>query len=182
MLAAPTAGDGPPQLFSMTATRPLVPLLSLLLLLSVSACSKSSEDQPTTAAHGHSHAHTHTPPHGGTAVVLGDEAYHVEFVRDPASGSLAAYLLDAHMENFIRTDVPVFEVTATVDGESRSLVFRAVANAATGETIGDTSQFEAQADWLKTKGSFEATLKSLPIRGQAFDNVAFHFPAGNSGH
>lgn len=155
-------------------------LTAALLLFSAAACSKSHEHSPTAAAHAHSHAHT--APHGGTAVVLGDEAYHLEFVRDAGTGTLTAYILDAHMENFIRTDVPVFEVTAIIDGEPRSLVFRAVANAATGETIGDTSQFEAQADWLKTNASFDATLKSLPIRGQAFETVAFNFPAGNPSH
>ena len=44
---------------------------------------------------------------------------------------------------------------------------------------GDTALFEAQADWLKTTGNFDATLKSLPIRGTTFTDVKFNFPKGN---
>ena len=39
--------------------------------------------------------HEHHAPHGGTPVVLGDEAYHLELVRDPAKGKLQAFVLDA---------------------------------------------------------------------------------------
>lgn len=153
-------------------------LLVLSLVLGAGACSKSTEHTAATA----SHAHDHTPPHGGIAVVLGNETYHLEFVHEPAAGTLTAYILDAHMENFIRTDAPSFNVIANVDGERRPLTFRAVASSATGETIGDTSQFEAQADWLKTSVSFEATLESLTIRGTSFENVPFSVATANHSH
>ena len=110
---------------------------------------------------------------------MGEESYHLELVLNPAAGVLTAYVLDGHMENFIRTNVTSFEAIARVAGEARTLTFSAVANAATGETVGDTSQFEAQADWLKTATRFDGTLKSLTIRGTAFNEVAFRFPEGN---
>ena len=138
-------------------------------------CSRSDNHAAASAAH----AHEHNPPHGGTAVVLGDENYHLELVHNPAAGVLTAYVLDGHMENFIRTNVTSFEAVARVAGEARTLTFRAVANAATGETVGDTSQFEAQADWLKTATRFDGTLKNLTVRGTAFNDVAFRFPERN---
>jgi hypothetical protein len=109
-------------------------------------------------------------------VVLGDETYHLEFVHHPESGTLTAYILDAHMENFVRTNAASFEVIAQVGNETRPLTFRATANTATGETVGDTAQFDAQADWLKSTSHFEASLKSLQIRGRTFSDVKFTLP------
>jgi len=131
------------------------------------------------AAAGVPHKHEHKPPHGGTPVVLGEEVYHVELVADAAAGKLQAFVFDGELENFIRSSVPSFEVTATVDGTLRTLVFTAVPNPATGETVGDTSLFEASADWLKTTKEFDATLKSITIRGTTFADVKFNFPKGN---
>ena len=128
---------------------------------------------------GQPHKHEHHPPHGGTPVVLGDEAYHIELVLDASAGTLQAYVLDGEMENFIRSTVPSIEIVATVGGAQRTLVLAAVANPATGETVGDTSLFEAQADWLKTTPEFDGVLKSVTIRGTTFTDVKFNFPRGN---
>jgi len=54
-----------------------------------------------------------------------------------------------------------------------------VANAATGETVGDTALFEAQAEWLKTNASFDAAINELQVRGNTYANVRFNFPKGN---
>lgn len=149
-------------------------ILSIFLLAGLTACTKNN---PTSA--DLPHKHEHHPPHGGTPVVLGEEIYHLELVRDAPGGRLDLYALDGEMENFIRVSAPSFEVIATVGGEKRSLVFRAVASPATGETVGDTSHFEAQADWLKTTPSFDAVLPAINVRGTAFANIAFNFPKGN---
>src|SRR6185503_1476227 len=96
-----------------------------------------------------------TAPHGGTLVELGEHAYSLELVRDPATGSLSIFILDAHAENFVRIKAATLELVATVGREQRVLSLRAVANSATGETVGDTSQFDGQADWLKTTPTFQ---------------------------
>jgi hypothetical protein len=155
-------------------------LFAVAVLFTAAACSKQQDSSATTTAHHHHHEHT--APHGGTAVALGDEAYHLEFVRDPAAGTLTAYVLDGHMEEFIRIDAASFNVAASVNGASHLLTFRAVANSATGETVGNTSQFEAQADWLKSTSVFDAVLENLTIRGTTFTGVSFNFPAGNDPH
>ncbi|HEY8995109.1 MAG TPA: hypothetical protein VIM71_10640 [Lacunisphaera sp.] len=138
-------------------------------------CGKPEPTKPTAAAH----QHEHHAPHGGTPVVLGEEAYHLELVLVADEGKLQAFVLDGEMENFIRCPAPSFEVIAMVAGEKRPLTFTAVADTATGEKVGDTALFEAQADWLKTTKQFDAVLTSLTIKGTEFANVPFNFPAGN---
>jgi len=118
-------------------------------------------------------------PHGGTPVVLGDGDYHVEFVREAETGTLSAYVLDDEMEDFIRSSSPSITIIASIGGEKRTLVLEAVPNTATGETVGNTSLFEAQADWLKTTGNFDAVLHGISINGTAFADTPFNFPAGN---
>jgi hypothetical protein len=146
-------------------------------LLAFTGCSK--QPAPSTAAAPAAHRHEHKAPHDGTPVVLGNEAYHLELVRDAAAGKLTAYVLDGEMEEFIRVKPATFEVVATVAGAKQTLTFQAVANAATGETIGNSSQFEASAEWLKTTATFDATLTAIEIKGTPFAAVAFNFPKGN---
>ena len=123
--------------------------------------------------------HKAQPPHGGTVVALG-ENYNFEFVLDAARGTLSAYVLDDEMEEFVRSNMPSFEVTAKVGGAEQTLVFKPVANPATGETVGDTALFIAHADWLKTTKTFDAVVKSVTLDGTTFTNVAFNFPKGNN--
>lgn len=138
---------------------------------------------PTTGAsdagHQHAHSHEHHAPHGGTPVVLGDEAFHLEFVRDGTAGKMAAYVLDGELENFVRIPARDFAVVATISGAPQTLTFRAVPNPATGETVGDTSLFETHADWLKTTPEFDAVISSITVRGSTFRDVKFNFPKGN---
>jgi hypothetical protein len=129
--------------------------------------------------HGSGHGHEHTPPHGGTPVILGNEDYHLEFVHDPAAGQMHAYILDGHMDRFIRIPAESFEVQAQLPDREESLVFRPVANTATGETVGDTAQFTAEAEWLKGGAEFDAVLKTITIRGKEYSAVKFNFPKGH---
>ena len=140
----------------------LGPAIFLSALALFAGCSKA----PT--ASDHTHLHVDHPPHGGTAVVLGDEDYHIELVLDSATGTLQAYVLDGEMEDFIRSAVPSIEIAATARGTTRTLVLAAVANPATGETVGDTSLFEGRAPWLRSVGSFEGNLEAIVIRGTKF--------------
>jgi hypothetical protein len=142
-------------------------VLGLVSILAFSACGRKAAD-------GHSHgAHAHKAPHGGTLVELGDHAYNLELVRDSAAGKLTVYVLDGHAENFVRLKVPAIELVAMPGGKFTPVSLKAVANAATGETVGDTSQFEAQADWLKTAGDFSGIV-TVEIRGTKFEQVAYH--------
>lgn len=153
--------------------------LGAALPLLVWSCGKSApvHDHASAAAAGAGHGHEHHAPHGGTPVVLGDEAYHLELVADAGRGVLQAFVLDGHMENFIRCNAASFEIIATAAGEKRPLLFLPVGDPATGEKPGDTSLFEARADWLKTTPRFDGVLTQLVIRGTTFGGVNFTFPA-----
>ena len=155
-------------------------LLLSTALLFTGACGRHDHDHGT--AETSAHRHEHHAPHGGTPVVLGEDAYHLELVLDADRGALRAYVLDGHMEDFIRCAAPSFEIVGLVGAESRSLVFEPVGDPATGEKPGDTACFEAKADWLRTAKEFDAVLTSLTIRGSTFDAVAFRFPEGNEAH
>ncbi len=144
-------------------------------MLWAAGCAKSN----SPAAAAPVAKHEHHAPHGGTPVVLGDEAYHLELARDADAGKLTAYVLDGEMEEFIRAKPATFEIVATVGGTKQTLTFRAIANAATGETVGNTSQFEASADWLKTTATFDGVVTAIEIKGTTFTAVAFNFPKGN---
>lgn len=134
------------------------------------ACGKKSG-----TAEGHAHAHAHTAPHGGTLVELGEHAYNLELLRDRASGKLTAWILDGHAENPVRIKAPSIALIAMPGGKYTPLPLQAVANPITGETVGDTSQFEAQADWLKTADEF-AGIVTIEIRGAKFDQVSYSLP------
>jgi hypothetical protein len=143
----------------------LLVVLGALFLATVSACGKKPD--PSGAGHAH------TAPHGGTLVELGDHAYSIELVRDLAAGKLTAYVLDGHAEKFVRIKSPTIDLIAMPGGKYTPLGLQAVANPTTGETVGDTSQFEAHADWLKTTGGF-AGIFTVEIRGTKFEQVSYH--------
>ncbi len=144
----------------------LLSVVALLALLALVGCAK--HDSPSAGG-----GHVHQAPHGGKLVELGQHAYNVELVRDTATGTLTAYLLDGHAENFIRIAAPAIEVTAFSGGQNRTLALQAVANTVTGETVGNTSQFEAQADWLKSGGELNGEISATEIRGTRFGPAAF---------
>jgi hypothetical protein len=148
-----------------------------ILLMLFNGCSKNEN----TAASGTApvHKHEHHPPHGGAPVELGEEEYHVELVRDATAGKLQAFVLDGELENFVRVAEPSLEVDAQVSGHPETLVLTAVANNATGEKVGDSSLFEAQADWLKTTPEFDGVLKEITVRGKGYTNITFNFPKGS---
>ncbi|MEE2946935.1 MAG: hypothetical protein VX392_01330 [Verrucomicrobiota bacterium] len=148
-------------------------ILSVLVALGQVGCSDGHDHE-----HSHAEPHHHEPPHGGAGVTLGDEAAHIEFLADVDAGTVTAWFFRPHMEGYLRIQAVSFEVLANLpDGEAR-LTFHAVANAGTGETVGDTSQFVAQADWLAGAESFDALLPEVSVRGTVYQNVAFNYPKG----
>jgi hypothetical protein len=155
----------------------ILPIVFTAFIAALSLLGTSCSKKSAGSGSGHGHHH-HTGLHGGTLIELGDHQYNLEWVRDAAAGTLTAYVLDAHAENFVRISLPTIALTVTVDGQARPLVLTATASAATGETVGNTSQFVVQAEWLKTTDKFSAVIAELEIRGTKFSNVAFNFPKG----
>lgn len=111
-------------------------------------------------------------------MALGDD-YQIEWVLDEPAGKLQAYVLDGEMENFVRIAPPSFDLAVKLPDKKEVLHFKAIANLATGEKVGSTSLFEAQADWLKTNKTFDAVLLEINVEGDIYTNIAFNFPKGN---
>jgi hypothetical protein len=161
-------------------------LFSLLCLI-WTGCGDASDVAEHDHDHGeeanHAHAgHHHDPPHGGTVIRLGDELYHLEWVRDEEAGLMRCYVLDGHMEQFIRIDQT--EIIVLVNGPDGTMLpwsFVAAENRATGETIGNTSEFQARLPELPNQNKFEGTIPEVHIQGNRFENIAFQFPEGNEG-
>src|SRR5205085_12236025 len=61
----------------------------------------------------------------------------------------------------LRISAASIEIVAMVGGQARPLTLKAVGNSATGETVGDTALFEADADWLKTTAVFDAVVTRI---------------------
>jgi len=123
--------------------------------------------------------HQEQPPHGGTAVSLGDDDFQLELVRDPATGTLRAFLLDGEMESYVRIAAKALVLEVEREGRKDTLRLLPVADSATGETVGDTSLFQARADWLRRVDRFQGVIPSLAIHDQTFRLVKFKFPEGN---
>ena len=160
-------------------------LCTIVLVLTWTACGPSP-DTDTQHIHnetGHSHeGHHHDPPHGGTVIRLGDELYHLEWVRDEAAGVMRCFILDGHMENFVRINQPAIEVEIqTPEDGLTSWTFVAAENRATGESVGNTSEFQAPLDELSDQNKFEGTIKEVHIQGNLFEKIPFQFPEGNEG-
>ena len=145
--------------------------VTTFVLCALVACGKKDDH----AGHDHAaeHQHAHTAPHGGTLVEIGEHAYNLELLRDATTGKLTAWILDGHAENFVRIKTQTLELVAMPGGKFTPLTLQAVANPSTGETVGDTSQFEVQADWLKTTANFSGIF-TVEIKGTKFEKVEFH--------
>jgi len=83
------------------------------------------------------------------------------------------------MEDFIRISAKVLVIVVEHEGRKDTHRLLPVADAATGEKVGDTCLFQTQADWLKREDHFKGVIPSLAIQDQKFQAVSFKFPEGN---
>jgi hypothetical protein len=148
--------------------RSLLCTLCLLLAGLLSSC-----ERPPAPAEHVAPTHHHTAPHGGVLVEVGSHQFNLELLHDAATGTLTLYTLDAHAENFVRTAMRAIDVTLHAGGQIRSLTLKPVANPATGETVGATSQYEVQDDWLKASGEISGIITELDFNGTKFSGIPF---------
>jgi hypothetical protein len=123
--------------------------------------------------------HEHRAPHGGALIELGEEFAHLELVLDANSGTLTAYVLDGEAEQPVRIRQEIVSLEVRVSNHPVPLALAPVANVLTGEQAGDASQFARQHERLKGLKVFTGVVKSVTVRGQVFQGVAFTFPGGS---
>jgi hypothetical protein len=161
-------------------------LTCLSTALALSSCQSSPTESNAPAASAPSTStedakkeveHEHSAPHGGALIELGEEFAHVEIVLDASTGRLTAYALDGEAEKSIR--IKQSEIEIAVENPAATIKLSGVANALTGETADDTSEFSGQSEKLKGATDFDGVIKTISIKGKEFKDVAFNFPKGN---
>ena len=139
-------------------------------------CDAPEQKHSSSAPHGHHH----DPPHGGSLIQLGNEQYHLELVLDQDLTLMRCYVLDGHVEHFIRLAQEEIHCETTLpSGLKTNLVFQAIASRSTGETVGDTAEFQADLAPLNGENTFEGIIQEVHIRSSSFTKIPFSFPGGN---
>jgi hypothetical protein len=149
----------------------IVAALACSVLVLVSGCGRDDH-----APHAHTD-HVHAAKHGGVAVELGEHEFQIEFTHGDTPGTLLAYVMDGHMNEYVRIVAPNFAGTATVDGMTFPILFEATAEPATGEKIGDSSLFTARVAGLAPQSVIDLSLRALVIKGHTYENVTVRLPA-----
>lgn len=150
-------------------------LLGAFAALAVLGGCKKHDHAHADPAHDHG-GHVHTAPHGGVLVELGDHAYNLEFVVQPDAGRLLMYVLSGHADQFVRSAMASVELWIMDGEQSRTLVLKPMANPITGETVGNTSLYSAEADWLKRGAPFSGVIQSVSVGGARFEGIRFAVP------
>ena len=125
--------------------------------------------------------HVHTAPHGGELYELGPHGsgFNFELFLNQ-EGKLDLYVLDAHAENFVRIEQSDITISMTEDN-STILSLKAVADSATGETIGNTSRFQSEKsvkDLLPIKGK----IKEILIGSSSYEDEIISFTGNPKKH
>ncbi len=117
-----------------------------------------------------------TAPHGGSVVALGAAA-HLEFVHDPSTGLLTAYVLDKAGTAVMRFPAKSIAAGATpAGGKPVAVSLASTANGLTGDTVGNSSQFGGTSPALKGVTVFEGVVKDAMVAGESFKDVKFTYP------
>lgn len=117
-----------------------------------------------------------TAPHGGTVLKLGATAS-LEFVHDPSSGLLTAYVLDGASTKTMRIPAKAIDVQVTLPaGAKVDVSLASTANGLTGDAVGNSSQFGGTQAALKGVTVFSGVVKTLSAGGQTYSNVSFDYP------
>lgn len=135
---------------------------------------KPAPAAPPAAKTEGDHHHHHSAPHGGVLVALGEHAANVELVLQAGEGKLTAYILDGCAEKPIRITQPTLRLEVAADSAAPAMVeLKAVANALTGETVGDTSEFVLTAESLKGAERVSGRIAAVAVRGVGYADVPF---------
>jgi len=181
--------------FTLSAVRTVValPVVVACGLLLLTGCPSSPppakppahDDHDHDHDHGH-HAHPEHGPHNGALVMLGGHSAHVEVVLDKATGTVTAYLLDAHAEKPLTTTQGTLEMGFRVEKTDAAPddlpELHALTLTGKPGADGQFSEFTGQADELKGVDAFDASFVVVTVGKDKFEEVKFSYPEGNEHH
>ncbi len=130
-------------------------------------------------AHEHGSLHVHQPLRGGVLYELGKHGsgHNLELVTN-GKGQLELFVLDAHAENYVRISQKQIDLEIiNSNGPVTVLPLHAIADSATGETVGNTSLFRSISG-ITDLLPLSATLTSLKIGSSQYEKVSIEF-SGN---
>ena len=146
---------------------------SLALIILWTGCSEHVHDENCQSNEGY---HVHSPLMGGELIAVGEHGsgYNLEIIIDELD-RLSIYILDAHAEGFVRISQPTLVVLINENNQSMVLKLDAVADSATGETVGDTSHFRS-SNSIQATTPFEGNIKSLAIGSRKYNQTKISYP------
>ena len=147
-------------------------LFAILIALFVVGCAEHQHDE---SCGSHGGLHVHEALLGGQLMALGEHGsgYNLELLIDE-NNHFSVYILDAHAENFVRIEQESLQMNLS-DENTTSLILHAVADSATGETVGNTSHFQSKGtveNLLPLKG----LIQMIEIGSKQYSAIEFFFP------
>jgi hypothetical protein len=147
-------------------------LFAILIALFVLGCAEHQHDE---SCGSHGGLHVHEPLLGGQLMALGEHGsgYNLELLIDE-NNRFSVYILDAHAENFVRIEQESLQVDLS-DGNTTSLILHAVADSATGETLGNTSHFQSK-ETVENFLPLNGIIQTIEIGSKQYSEIEFFFP------
>ena len=124
-------------------------------------------------------AHNHPAPHGGQLVELGEHGsgFNLELVLHE-QGFLQIYVLDAHVQNFVRLSANSIDIEITdQNGTARIITCEPIEDPITGETVGNTSLFTS-TERINEILPLQGVINKIDIMEFPYENVEINF-SGN---
>lgn len=147
-------------------------ILQFALFLLWSGCSEHVHDENCQSHGGY---HVHSALMGGELIPVDEHGigYNLEVLIDE-SDRLSIYILDAHAEGFVRINQPTLEVSIKEKNQSILLKLDAVADSATGETVGNTSHFRSSSS-VQANTPLDGKIKSLVIGSREYNQTKISY-------
>ncbi|MEE8105037.1 MAG: hypothetical protein V3T86_05835 [Planctomycetota bacterium] len=137
------------------------------------ACGQNGDDHNTGSEKTDSQGHAHAAKFGGTLVEIGDHFAQAEIVFDNETGLITVYFWDGHVETPRRLKAKTIAATVTTPTGDVEVALAAQADALAGETIGNSSRFEAEVAALKGADAVKGSFGPLDFAGKIFAEVKF---------
>tara|TARA_B110000914_G_C15403856_1_gene418550 strand:- start:315 stop:794 length:480 start_codon:yes stop_codon:yes gene_type:complete len=158
----------------MKAITHLFPIASFLFFFS---CGEEQQEEIHSA-------HNHPAPHGGQLVELGEHGsgFNLELVLHE-EGFLQIYVLDAHVQNFVRISANSIDIEITnQNGTTKNITCEPVEDPITGETVGNTSLFTS-TERINKLLPLKGVINRIDIMEFPYENVEINFPGNQqTGH